>query len=245
MSSTTQPVSDAEPIARQPGDRIDATYRQLRGLIVEGGLAPGTRVIEADLARRLDVSRTPVRSALHRLQQEGYVIPANGGNLRTRLMVAPLTAGDASDLFNIVAELEGLAGRYAAHLGDDERSRLTTELDEINAELLNASGSERPEANAVFELDAGIHRRLVEAAAPPRLLALHAAIKPQAERYSRVYIAALMEEFPTSVDEHSLIIQTIRMGDGDAAQRAIQTNWRNAAVRFAEAIANWGERGSW
>jgi len=183
MSSTTQPVSDAERTARQPGDRIDATYRQLRGLIVEGGLAPGTRVIEADLARRLDVSRTPVRSALHRLQQEGYVIPANGGNLRTRLMVAPLTAGDASDLFNIVAELEGLAGRYAAHLDSDQRSRLTEQLDELNAELLKASRAERPDANTVFELDAGIHRRLVEAAAPPRLLNLHAAIKPQAERF--------------------------------------------------------------
>jgi DNA-binding GntR family transcriptional regulator len=54
-----------------------------------------------------------------------------------------------------------------------------------------------------------------------------------------------MAEFPTSVDEHSLIIQTIRMADGDAAQRAIQTNWRNAAQRFATAIASWGERGSW
>jgi DNA-binding GntR family transcriptional regulator len=245
MSSMTQPVPDAERTVQQPADRIDATYRQLRGLIVEGGLAPGTRVIEADLARRLGVSRTPVRSALHRLQQEGYVIPSNGGNLRTRLMVAPLTAEDASDLYNIVAELEGLAGRYAAHLADDDRSRLTTELDELNAELLEVSRSERPEANAVFELDAGIHRRLVEAAAPPRLLALHAAIKPQAERYSRVYIAALMKEFPTSVDEHSLFIQTVRMGDGDAAQRSIQTNWRNAARRFADAIANWGERGSW
>jgi DNA-binding GntR family transcriptional regulator len=245
MSPEPQPVSDVASDAGQPADRIDSTYRQLRELIVEGGLAPGTRVVEADLARRLGVSRTPVRSALHRLQQEGYVIPSNGGNVRTRLIVAPLTAEDASDLFNIVAELEGLAGRYAAHLPDDERSELTANLDGFNARLLDASRADRPEANTVFDLDSGIHRRLVEAAAPPRLLALHAAIKPQAERYSRVYIAALMEEFPTSVDEHSLIIQTIRMGDGDAAQRAIQTNWRNAAQRFAEAIANWGERGSW
>lgn len=233
--------TDAEP----PGDRIDATYRQLRQLIVGGGLAPGTRVVEAELARRLGVSRTPVRSALHRLQQEGYVIPANGGNVRTRLMVAPLTAEDASDLFNIVAELEGLAGRYAAHLGDEGRTRLTAELDELNRRLLTASQADRPDPNTVFVLDAGIHRRLVETAAPPRLLALHDAIKPQAERYSRVYIAALMAEFPTSVDEHSLIIQTIRTGDGDAAQRAIQTNWRNAAHRFAAAITSWGERGSW
>jgi DNA-binding GntR family transcriptional regulator len=243
MSSSIQPTTVRG--GEQPGHRIDATYRQLRQIIVDGGLAPGTRVVEADLARRLGVSRTPVRSALQRLQQEGYVIPSNGGNLRTRLMVAPLTAEDASDLFNIVAELEGLAGRYAAHLEDDKRARLSSDLDELNAQLLSVSRSDRPEANTVFELDAGIHRRLVEAAAPPRLLALHAAIKPQAERYSRVYIAALMEQFPTSVDEHSLIIQTIRMGDGDAAQRAIQTNWRNAARRFAAAIANWGERGSW
>src|SRR5213596_1973221 len=47
----------------------EATFQRIRELIVHGKLAPGSRVVEADVANRLDVSRTPVRAALHRLQQ--------------------------------------------------------------------------------------------------------------------------------------------------------------------------------
>ena len=68
--------------ARKPSNALadhrersfDIAYRKLRELIVHGRLGPGTRVVEADIARRLEISRTPVRSALHRLQQEGYVV---------------------------------------------------------------------------------------------------------------------------------------------------------------------------
>jgi DNA-binding GntR family transcriptional regulator len=81
--------------------------------------------------------------------------------------------------------------------------------------------------------------------APPRLLALHDAIKPQAERYARLYVTALTNELGLSVAEHEVIMRAIREGDADAAQRAIQTNWRNAAQRIATVITEWGESGGW
>jgi DNA-binding GntR family transcriptional regulator len=56
-----------------------AVYERLRGLIVRGQLAPGARLVERDIADRLGTSRTPVRSALQRLQQERYVTVADGG----------------------------------------------------------------------------------------------------------------------------------------------------------------------
>ena len=45
-------------------------------MIVHGRLAPGSRIVEADLTEKLGVSRTPVRAALHLLQKEGYVVAA-------------------------------------------------------------------------------------------------------------------------------------------------------------------------
>ncbi|MFB6240160.1 MAG: GntR family transcriptional regulator, partial [Gemmatimonadota bacterium] len=54
-------------------DRSGETYTRLRELIVRGQLAPGSRIIETDVAERLGVSRTPVRSALQRLEQEGFI----------------------------------------------------------------------------------------------------------------------------------------------------------------------------
>src|SRR5690625_7352639 len=65
----------------------------------------------------------------------------------------------------------------------------------------------------LFELDTEFHWTYVEAAAGPRLLALHEAIKPQAERYVRLYTSALWGEVSTSVREHAVIIAAIAEGD--------------------------------
>src|SRR5687768_9042809 len=76
------------------GDRVTVVYHRLRELIVRGRLAPGARIIETVIAARLGVSRTPVRAALQRLQQEGYVVVASPGQ-QSRMAVAPLTQEDA------------------------------------------------------------------------------------------------------------------------------------------------------
>jgi DNA-binding GntR family transcriptional regulator len=226
-------------------DRPDMVYRELRELIVSGRLAPGTRLVETLAAQRLGVSRTPVRSAFHRLRREGYAVPTNEDDERQRLVVAPITSGDAEDLFHIVGELEGLAGYYAAGIDHDQRLPFVKELEKLNNEMLVESQTERMDTYKVFQLDASFHHRYVVEAAPPRLLSLHDAIKPQAERYARLYVSALTDVLDLSVAEHSEIIRAIEQGDADKAQRAIQTNWRNAARRVGSLIAEWGESGGW
>lgn len=229
----------------QSQDRPERVYQELRELIVSGRLAPGTRLVETLVAQRLGVSRTPVRSALQRLQQEGYAVPQNEGDERTRLVVAPLTSDDAADLFYIVGELEGLAGYYAASMEREARAELAAELAKLNDALLGESHARTPDAYRAFQLDASFHRRYVVVAAPPRLLALHDAIKPQAERYARLYVMALTNELEVSVAEHDTIVRAIREGDSNAAQHAIQTNWRNAAMRVGTVITEWGGSGGW
>lgn len=225
-------------------DRSSEVYAKLRDLIVRGRLAPGARITETDAAGRLGVSRTPVRAALQRLAQEGYIVVTNSGR-RRRPMVAPLTREDATELLHIVAEVEGLAARYAASLNPKLRSQLAAQLRQLNEELRRAAQARRPDANRVFELDHALHRRLVEAAAGSRLLSLHEAIKPQAERYGRVYASALTDEISASVEEHAQLIQAVETGDPDGAQRAVLTNWRNAAARLSHVIDAMGEKGSW
>lgn len=229
----------------EPGlNRVTETYRTLRDLIVRGRLAPGSRIIEADVAARLRVSRTPIRAALLRLQREGYVVELGDGR-RARLMIAPLTASDAADLFDLVGEVEGLAGRYAAQLEGRQRGRLVAELTAVNGDIRREGEKARPDGNLWYRLDETFHRTYVEAAARTRLLNWHDAIKPQAEHYARVYVSALVDEIATSVEEHAAIVEAIGAGDADRAQRAVQTNWRNAAVRLSRVIGSVGERGSW
>src|SRR5579884_691100 len=84
-------------------------YAALLEAIVSGELAPGTRLRDLDLAARLGVSRTPVREALQRLEDEGLVETSPRASTR----VTPLDARAARDAFPVVAALHALATRYA------------------------------------------------------------------------------------------------------------------------------------
>jgi DNA-binding GntR family transcriptional regulator len=231
-------------VASGATDRGTRVYEQLRELIVWGRIAPGTRIIEAEVATRLGVSRTPVRAALQRLQQEGYVVAA-GKSQQSRLSVAPLTQDDARELFEVVAEVEGLAARRAAEQPEEVRRDLVARLDGINANLERAATASDPDGRAIFDLDQAFHRTYVEVGGGPRILALHDAVKPQSERYIRLYVSALVDEIGTSVREHDVIIRAIEAGEPEFTQTAVRRNWRNAADRMAKVIEHLGERGAW
>ncbi len=237
----TAPPRDAP---RQRTDLVSQAYREIRDLIVRSRLAPGARILEHQAATRLGLSRTPVRAALQRLQQEGYVTGAAPGR-RARPTVTPLTMEDALELFSIVGEIEGLAAEHSAGLPSAERRALVDELTAINDEYLRAATSAHPEGDDLFSLDTRFHRRYVEAGAGARLVALHDAIKPQTERYIRVYQTALVEAIRTSVKEHRIIVERIAEGPPATAQEAVRTNWRNAALRLQAVIGSRGETGIW
>jgi DNA-binding GntR family transcriptional regulator len=253
MSSSTHKIeaplpstavqNGAEPKLER-GDRVTLAYNRLRELIVSGRLAPGSRIIETAVATRLGVSRTPVRAALQRLQQEGYVMVTSPGQ-QSRMSVAPLTQEDARELFGMVSVVEGLAAYWAAQRPAEQRRMVTIELRRLNVDLLEAASAKVRDVNRVFELDQRFHRRTVEAGAGPRLLALHDTFKPQSERYGRIYSSALIDEMNTSAEEHDAVVRAIDGGDAVAAEQAVRRNWWNASDRLAQVIGTLGERGSW
>ncbi|MEO7039438.1 MAG: GntR family transcriptional regulator [Gemmatimonadaceae bacterium] len=224
-------------------DNVSRAYHDLRSVIVWGQLPPGSRISERVIAERLGLSRTPVRSALHRLEQEGFIASSGRGRER-RLIVAPLTQDDGEELFQIVGHLEGVAARAAAMLAPARRKEIAGRMRELNRELASQSRTKGAAAR-FFELDLHFHEAFVETVAGPRLLTLHRAIKPQCERYTRLYVSVLLDELPTSVKEHEVITSSIARGDPEAAQAAVETNWNNAALRLTRIIAQLGERGSW
>jgi len=223
----------------------DSTFQRLRELIVHGKLAPGSRVIEADLADRLGVSRTPLRAARHRLQQEGYIVVTSLAGNKERLSVAPLTEEDARELYWIVGLLEGSAARLCCELEAKARTDLIAELNGLNEKLQQCALAKRAEANHIFDLDISFHHAIVDAGAGPRLRAIHAGIKPQTERYWRLYASAIIDRLDVSVNEHLAIMDSIEHSRADEAEKAIKLNWQNGADRLCQVIKNLGERGSW
>ena len=205
-------------------------------MIVSGALAPGSRIVETEIAEQLGVSRTPVREALQRLQQEGFVTGAPRAQ-QSRLTVAPLTTEDVHELLDIVGALEGLGARRSAELPEPARRELVRELRALNQDFARAGQGSPVDHDRLYRADEKLHRRLVEADVGPRLLTLHDAVKPQAERYIHMYIGMLTRDTSSSVQEHEAIIAAVEQGRADDAQRALQTNWRHAAERIAKVIA--------
>lgn len=233
------------PSVAEPGrELVNRAYDRLRELIVRGQLGPGVRLVEASLATRLGMSRTPLRMALFRLSQEGYV-DALGEGRQARLAVAPLTEDDALEIFAIVGEVEGLAARRAAALPDSERAALAMRLRELNAAMRRAADQPMVNAGETIRLDTEFHQTFVEAGAGRRLLALFRTLKGQADRYIYLYYTTLTTEIRVSTAEHDQIIDAIAAGDDTRARRAVQDNWENAARRLSKSIAAVGERGVW
>jgi DNA-binding GntR family transcriptional regulator len=238
-----RPEPDAPP-RRGRQEATSTAYGRLRELIVSGRLAPGAPLIETDLSKRLGVSRTPVRAALQRLQQEGFVAPVSFGQM-ARLVVAPLTADDMREVFLMTGALEAAAARLAAGLDERRRDRLVEELVQLDADLRAAGRSRPPDLVRAQDLHARFHRSFSVAAAGPRLRSELEIFQPQAERYERVYTSAIIFAFEESAEEHAAIVEALRAGDANAAEEAVSRNWRGCARRYRQVVTILGERGNW
>jgi DNA-binding GntR family transcriptional regulator len=93
-----------ERVKAEHGTSLLTAFREIRELIVHGRLSPGTWILEADLAERLNMSRTPVRGAIHWLQREGYILEHRNVS-KSRMIVAPLTKEDVNELYLIIGTL--------------------------------------------------------------------------------------------------------------------------------------------
>ena len=226
------------------GTSVGLAFQQIRDLIVHGKLAPGSWIVEGDLCEHMNMSRTPVRGALYLLQREGYVLEYKNGS-KSRMIVAPLTKEDANELYPIIGRLEGLAGRRTALLPQPEREELADKLVSINEKLAVIARDRSLSGPNIFDLDHEFHRLLMTAGAGPRLTALHRAIKPQTERYWRLYASSIINELHVSVKEHEEIIAALLDGNADRLERALYVNWENGCARLAHVIEMFGERGSW
>jgi DNA-binding GntR family transcriptional regulator len=229
----------------RPESRAPATYETILELIVQGELAPGSRLIETDLVERLGVERRAVRSMLQRLEHEGLVARLEGG--RARWVVSPLTLRDFSELMEIMAELEGLAARRAARLPLPQRRRLAEKLRSINARLRKAaSGASPRDTVRAVEQASLFHCHLVEGAGGTRLLAICESLKPQAARYAHAYTAYyIVTSFSLSANEHDAVIDAIERGDADGAERGIRRSLAKGSERLARVMVTVGEKGIW
>lgn len=226
-------------------DSVTSAFLKMRDLIVQGQIGPGSWVVEAELAERLGFSRTPIRGALQLLQREGFIVEHRTGAKKSRLRISPLTKEDAQELYLIVGSIEGLAGSVTAALPEEQRLRLCAKLEEMNQRMRGIEASKKVEPRSVFDLDTQFHHEIIAGSAGPRLLTIHHMMKPQIERYWRLYAHTIIQDLHHSVSEHDEIIAAISSGNAKTTERALANNWRRGAERIYSLIDLFGERGSW
>jgi DNA-binding GntR family transcriptional regulator len=239
--STSSKSSRAKP---EHGTSLITAFREIRELIVHGRLSPGTWILEADLAERLNMSRTPVRGAIQWLQREGYVLEHRNIS-KSRMIVAPLTKEDANELYMIIGSLEGIAGRGVANLPQAQRRQIGGQLRTLNDRLDVIAAGQSNHPGEIFEIDRDFHRLIVKYGAGPRLTTLHGGIEPQTERYWRLYASSIIKDLHISVEEHKEIIHAVEASDADAVDAGLKMNWLKGSERLGHVIDIFGERGSW
>jgi DNA-binding GntR family transcriptional regulator len=221
-----------------------AVYDEVRALIVRGRLLPGTRVTEADVAKELRVSRTPAREALRRLQQERLLVPTGASDgAKMRLAVAPMTAGEARELYTAAGALEGVVARNVTECDAEERLALAAELAAAQAAFRREATRRTPDWDRLFERHHAFHALLRARLAGPRLRLLLDELRPHLDRYEYFYGRLHGSGFEATFEEHDAIVAAIDAGRADAAERAVRANWFNGADRLAKVVQRAGEAG--
>ena len=202
-------------------------------------MAPGSPLIERQVADVVGASRSTVRNALSRLAQEGQVVVSGIGDHYSRFFVTPLTIDEMREWYFIFGALDGIAARGAALLPVARRQALAERIRELAA-------AHDPHFEKIQELDTALHDAYVQAGGGSRLLREHQAIRPHVDRYGIVYATALIRRLPSEIFlEHCAIADAIEAGDADASEQSAVSNWRNASVRFEAVMRSFGERGHW
>lgn len=188
-------------------------YTVLKGWILSGELPPGSRIRETTLAAQLHVSRTPVRDALRRLEQDRLITPLPGQAYE----VYQPTLRDLEDLYHARALLEGGAARLAAARPPEEVAELTRRMSDVAAQIERAYDQE-PISRAVH-LDMQFHELLVAGSNNPVLVELHNHLSTRL-RHARTLSGDIAARRQSVLDQHAAIIDALQRRQGDAAEEA-------------------------
>ena len=197
------PTDSGRPIARP--SLHDAIVTRVRDMIIEGTLAPGTRIHEGQLGAALGVSRTPLREALKFLASEGLIeLVATRG-----AVVRRFTPKDVREMLDVLAVLEAHAARLACRNASDADIAQVRRIHDRMVERYQAR--DRLE---YFKLNQSIHSAFLRLCDNAALEEAHAAIQSRLKRIR--YIGnSEPEKWANALAEHEVMIDALEKRDGE------------------------------
>lgn len=198
----------------------DVVFNTLRQAILTGDFLPGERLMEVTLAKRLGVSRTPVREAIRKLELEGLVdmIPRKGA------AVARITVSDLKDVLEVRCHLEEFAASIACdRITEEEKAQLTVALKAFEQAI------EDKDLRLIAQRDVEFHDVIFRATKNKRLLQIINNLREQIYRYRIEYIKDFGYH-ETLVKEHKEILDAIFSGNKEAAEKIMRTHIYNQEI---------------
>jgi DNA-binding GntR family transcriptional regulator len=205
------------------GNKKTKVYEILRRRIIAGELTPGLPINEADFARELSVSKTPIREALRQLEREGFVqnIPGRGSS------ISHIKPQDIHEVFEVREIIESGVAKRAARLRDSDEIR--KKRDECKKLLENEQLTEA----YVHEWGTweDVHLCIVKSVGNQTLLEMYSGLLDRIKRirncYGQRFTRRRLREIIT---EHMAILDAIVEGDMESAEQMVQQHLRNASA---------------
>jgi DNA-binding GntR family transcriptional regulator len=206
----------------------DKVYQYIKFAIVSGDYQSGERIIERELADKLNVSRTPIREALFRLESQGFVktLPRKG------VVVSRLSPEEIIEIFTILSALESLAMKLAAQKANKQhREELDQICKEIDQSLVNPDYNKDNWSKFHFQISDIVCR----AAQSPRLKLMLDSLSD--------YILAFVHlgyELPgrmlKAMEEHRALAGAVRDGEAEHAESLTKIHLENSKKAYMEAL---------
>lgn len=200
----------------------EEAYLKLRNWIVEGTLEPGLQLRDKELAEKMGVSRTPIREALLRLEDEGLV--KTSPNRST--LVCSIDSHNALHLYSIVIALEQLALKQSF---ESITALHIQEMSQANERLLQAL--KKSDRLAALEADRDFHSVCIQLSQNKELEKILSGVKYKLKRLDLYYFEKV-KNTSLSYEEHLEIIAALKRKDLPAALSAVERNWKASFLRI-------------
>jgi DNA-binding GntR family transcriptional regulator len=212
---------------RMGASLVDAAYGEIRQRILDNAWPPGHQALEQALALELGMSRTPVREALIRLQNEGLVevVPRHG------MRVLPVSPADMQEIYDILTSLEAMAAELVARR--KPAAAELASLDKASRDMEKAL--KKDDLDAWAEADERYHRQLIELCGNRKLAAIVYNYWDRAHR-ARMVTLRMRPKPVNSTREHLAVVEAIRRGDALAARELHRAHRERGSRELTEIL---------
>jgi DNA-binding GntR family transcriptional regulator len=208
-------------------------YQRLKQKILDNDYPPSAQVLESELAREFNVSRTPVREALVRLEQEGLltIVPRHGAR------ISALSPSDMREIYELLMSLEPTAVELLARRRPSS-AEISTLVEACDAMESSLKGSP-PDLKAWAHADEAFHINLARLCGNRRLAAMIMQVWDQAHR-ARMFTLSLRPLPVKSTQEHRAVVDAILAGDSERARTLYVDHRRRGGEELASIIERHG-----